>query len=88
MTAETGQLSWTEPEDDGGSDITAYILEKKDVSRRSWQDGGETLEKEHTVSKLIEGNKYIFRVSAKNKYGVSEPVEISEPVTAKNDYGK
>ena len=88
MTSDSGDITWVEPEDNGGSEITGYIIEKKDVSRRSWQDGGKCTEMHFTVPKLIEGNQYLFRVSAENQYGVSDPVELAEPVTAKNAYGE
>ena len=88
MTAESGDLTWEEPEDNGGSPITGYIVEVKDVNRRSWKEGGKTEELEFTVPKLIEGNEYLFRVSAENQYGISEPVQTTEPVMAKNPYSK
>ena len=90
MTAESGDITWAVPEDDGGSPITRYIIEKKDVSRKSWSEAGkvdaDTLE--FTVPKLLEGQQYLFRVSAENQYGISEPVTLGEPVTAKNPYSE
>ena len=91
MTAESCDIKWEVPEDDGGAPITGYIIEKRDISRKSWSDSGKiSADKElsFTVLKLLEGQQYLFRVSAENKYGTSEPAEIPEPVTAKNPYGK
>ena len=39
------------------------------------------------VQKLIEGNEYIFRVSAVNKEGTSKPLD-SDVFTAKSPFGK
>ena len=86
VTAEAADLQWEEPEDDGNSPVTGYVVEKKDVSRRSWQEVGRATELTYNVAKLVEGKQYLFRVSAENQYGVSEPVEITEPITAKNPF--
>jgi titin len=79
-------LTWEEPQDNGGSPVTGYIVEKKDIKRRSWQEATKVTDLAATVTKLQEGNQYLFRVSAENQYGVSDPVELAEPITAKNPF--
>ena len=88
ITAETADLQWEAPESDGGSSITHYIVEKKDVQRKTWQEVGKPAELATHVADLHDQNQYMFRVSAANEYGVSEPVELAEPVTAKNPFSK
>ena len=88
ITAESMDLTWEVPEDDGGSPITGYIVEKKNLSHRSWQEVAKTTELAATVTNLHDGNQYLFRVYAENKFGVSEPVELTEPVTAKNPFSE
>ena len=88
VTAETADLVWEVPEDDGDSPITGYIIEKRDISRLSWQEVGQVTELEGVATKLMEGNQYLFRISAVNEIGVSEPCETAEPITAKNPYGE
>lgn len=88
ITAESANLCWEEPDDNGGSPITGYIVEKKDVKRRSWQETAKTIDLNVTATKLQEGNQYLFRVSAQNQHGISDPVELSEPITAKNPYSE
>ena len=39
------------------------------------------------VPKLLEGHQYKFRVIAESPNGDSEPLELENPITAKNPYG-
>ena len=83
-------VTWEVPESDGGSPITQYVVEKKDVAKKNWTSG-ETVaasELKCTLSKLVEGNDYLIRVSAENEIGRSEPAQIAEPVTAKLPFGE
>ncbi|XP_038047566.1 titin-like, partial [Patiria miniata] len=88
ITPVTISLIWEPPEDDGGSPITEYIIEKRDMKRATWSKAGTTTstELEFTVSKLLEGNEYLFRVSAVNKHGQSEPRLLGSPVVAKHQF--
>lgn len=83
-------LSWQPPTQTGGSDITAYIIEKRDAKRNTWTQvekvTGTTTT--CTVQKLLEGNEYYFRVYAENDIGQGEPAELDTPVMAKSPYGK
>lgn len=36
-TKSTVTLQWKQPEDDGGSEITGYILQKRELRRQVWQ---------------------------------------------------
>uniref|UniRef100_A0A6I8QSE0 Titin n=1 Tax=Xenopus tropicalis TaxID=8364 RepID=A0A6I8QSE0_XENTR len=86
VSAEKCTLTWKPPQQDGGSDISHYIVERRETSRLVWtvvDSNVQTLSCK--VTKLLEGNEYIFRVMAVNKYGVGEPLE-SEPVLARNPY--
>ena len=37
VSEDTVALSWMPPEDDGGSEITQYILERREANMRQWQ---------------------------------------------------
>uniref|UniRef100_A0A674GS64 Titin n=1 Tax=Taeniopygia guttata TaxID=59729 RepID=A0A674GS64_TAEGU len=86
VAAEKCMLSWKPPLQDGGSDISHYVVEKRETSRLVWtvvDSNVQTLNCK--VTKLLEGNEYVFRIMAVNKYGVGEPLE-SDSVVAKNPF--
>lgn len=81
---------WDQPESDGGSPITGYIIEKRDMSRSTWVKAG-TVEADCTQFKatsLFEGVDYQFRVYAVNKVGPSkEPAVLDRAQNAKMPFG-
>ena len=81
-------LSWKPPREDGGSDITDYVVEKREALRMTWQNVGETLDTKFTVPRLVEGVSYVFRVTAKNKVGLGEPTELTRSIAAKSPHSK
>jgi len=83
-------LTWQPPTHTGGSDITAYIIEKRDAKRNTWTQVEKVTGTTNTcsVQKLLEGNEYYFRVSAENDIGQGEPNELEAPIKAKCPYGK
>ena len=84
LDAESCTLSWKPPADDGGNDITNYIVEKKIVGTDKWTKvASHCLENSCSVKGLEEGTDYEFRVIAENMHGESEPLVTATPVTAK-----
>ena len=86
-------LWWQCPETDGGSPVVQYIIEKRDVTRAAgamWMVCGTVAASELSirVGKLLEGNSYLFRVTAENRVGRGPPTELSEPVVARLPYGR
>ena len=82
------KLKWDKPEDDGGSPIKSYVVEKYDKATGRWSPVGRTDEPEFEVKGLQEGHAYKFRVKAVNDEGESEPLETETTIVAKNPYGK
>lgn len=82
-------MKWSPPKEDGGSEITDYIIERKDRFSPRWSKVDEVPgdQTELTVSRLKEGDEYQFRVTPKNKAG---PGKASDDVTftAKSPYSK
>ncbi|XP_029013479.1 myosin binding protein Ha isoform X2 [Betta splendens] len=74
-------LEWTLPKDNGNTDITGYTVQKADRKTGEWFT---VLEHYHrlsaTVSDLIMGNSYSFRVFAENQVGISEKSAVTKDV--------
>jgi len=71
-------LEWTPPSDNGNTEITGYTIQKADKKTGDWFT---VLEHYHrltaTISDLIMGNTYKFRVYSENKVGISEEAIVS-----------
>ncbi|CAG2053028.1 unnamed protein product, partial [Timema podura] len=81
-------LYWRPPKDDGGSEITHYIVEKVDTENMRWVPVGESSSPSLRVEHLIEGHDYNFRVRAVNKQGESLPLTGQTAITAKDPFNK
>lgn len=82
-------LAWEEPETDGGSKIVAYVVERRDVKRKTWTlatDRADT--PDYSVSGLQKESFYLFRVCARNRVGSGPIVTTEDAVQAKNKFGK
>uniref|UniRef100_A0A674CY94 Fibronectin type-III domain-containing protein n=1 Tax=Salmo trutta TaxID=8032 RepID=A0A674CY94_SALTR len=86
VTSEKACIAWRPPAQDGGSDVSHYIVEKRETSRLVWtlvEPKVQTLNLK--IIKLVPGNEYVFRVIPVNKYGIGEPLE-SEPMISRNQF--
>lgn len=83
-------IRWNPPQSTGGSPITGYAVEKKDLGSRSadWTSATSTSDTSVTITRLTEGHQYLFRVFAENENGASEPAVTKQPATAKLPYSK
>lgn len=90
VTANSVTLSWKPPKDNGGSEITGYVIEKRDLSHGGgWVPAVNFVSAKNThctVPRLMEGNQYEFRVMAENMQGRSDPLATERPVIAKNQF--
>lgn len=82
-------VAWEASESDGGSEITSYIVEKRDTKRAAFIKAEEVNGKTFTlkVGKLVEGNDYLFQVCAVNEIGESDWTTMDEAVKAKLPFG-
>ncbi|XP_066263902.1 titin-like isoform X2 [Branchiostoma lanceolatum] len=78
-------LTWEMPELDGGSEVTNYIVERREQSRQTWSTISVKNPKPICVIRnMVESNKYYFRVLPENEYGIGEPCEMEAPLTAED----
>ncbi|KAE8296524.1 Titin [Larimichthys crocea] len=86
ITRENITLQWEKPKYDGGSTITGYIVEKKELPDGRWMKANFTsvTENQFTVTGLIGGDSYEFRVTAKNGAGVWSPPSESVTIIAQD----
>lgn len=83
-------LSWQPPLEDGNSPLIGYIVDKLDCQWGGWSRATKLPADvtEVTVSGLIKGHDYNYRVYAENKVGVSAPTELRSPVKAVSAVGQ
>ncbi|XP_055087358.1 myosin-binding protein C, slow-type isoform X6 [Periophthalmus magnuspinnatus] len=66
-------LMWTPPKDNGNAPITGYTIQKADTKTMEWYT---CIEHYHrtciTITELVVGNEYYFRVFSENMCGLSE----------------
>ncbi|XP_075696926.1 myosin-binding protein C, fast-type [Rhinoderma darwinii] len=73
-------VEWLPPKDNGNSEITGYTIQKADKKTMEWFTVFEHNRKTQcTISDLVMGNEYYFRVFSENICGLSE-----NPATSKN----
>lgn len=86
ITKEGCHLEWRTPQDDGGSPILHYVVEKMDLSRGTWSDAGMSTTLQHDVRRLVFNKEYLFRVKAVNAIGESDALEADHSIVAKNEF--
>ena len=76
-------------QDDGGSPISNYVVEKQDLKTGVWEPCSKFVRgTTYEVLNLNENHEYKFRVSAENEHGVSEPLTMDTSVVAAHPWSK
>lgn len=78
---------WLYLQEDGGSPISHYVVEKKGKSGRWTPVSKFCRGNSCDITDLEEGESYEFRVSADNDQGQSEPLVTDRPIIAKHPFG-
>lgn len=91
ITKNAISLAWQKPNYDGGSPITGYMIEKKEVATGKWFKANLTniTDTRFTVTGLTQDESYEFRVMAKNAVGsISNPSITVGPATCVDTFGE
>uniref|UniRef100_A0A671VWY8 Myosin-binding protein C, slow-type n=1 Tax=Sparus aurata TaxID=8175 RepID=A0A671VWY8_SPAAU len=66
-------LVWTPPKDNGNAPITGYTIQKADKKTMEWYTCIEHYHRNCiTITELVVGNEYFFRIFSENMCGLSE----------------
>ncbi|XP_073794290.1 myosin binding protein Ha isoform X4 [Danio rerio] len=72
-------LEWTPPKDNGNTEITGYTVQKADKKTGEWFTVLEHFHRLNvTVTDLVMGNVYTFRVFSENMVGRSETAAVTK----------
>ena len=89
VTKTSCHISWAPPENDGGSQVTHYIVQKREADRKTWSTVTPEVKKtSFHVTNLVPGTEYFFRVTAVNEYGPGVPTDVPKPVLATDPLSK
>lgn len=86
VTKKNITLTWSDPQDNGGSDIIGYEVLRKDAKMKLFRQPMETASCRCDVQGLLAGEEYDFRVIARNKYGDGAPADLG-PILAQDPKG-
>ena len=62
VTASKCTVIWDAPAEDGGSNVTNYLVEKRETTRVSWTQVATDVQNRYLkIGHLVKGNEYLFR---------------------------
>lgn len=73
-------IQFTKPDNDGGSRITGYLIEARDIKVGEWVKKVVITKTRCTIFDLKENSEMEFRAIASNKFGLGEPSYASNSV--------
>lgn len=82
-------MTWQTPEDNGGSTIAGFIVERRESRSNRWLriNKNPVTMTRYRSSGLIEGLEYDYRITAINSRGAGKPSEPSAATVAMDPIG-
>ncbi|XP_060101608.1 myosin-binding protein C, slow-type isoform X3 [Heteronotia binoei] len=75
---ENAALEWKPPKDDGNANISGYTIQKADKKSMEWFTVIEHYHRTSaTITELVIGNEYYFRIFAENMCGLSQDATMT-----------
>lgn len=81
-------LTWNASESDGGDPIIGYVVERREVGKKTWKQVATANNTSLEIKGLKKNSSFNFRISAKNNVGNSQPLILEETVTTKAEVKK
>ena len=90
ITRTSCAIVWKAPDNDGGSPITGYYVERQQDYSSRWMKVNKSSVKQTQleIKDLVETNEYVFRVVAENEAGCGPPSSATDIITAKDPFNK
>ncbi|KAG5677714.1 hypothetical protein PVAND_007446 [Polypedilum vanderplanki] len=84
MTDTSFTLTWKPSEKDGGSRLIEYIVEIRESNKKVWRMLSITSFDQTSifVQKLVKDQGYHFRITARNKIGISDPLITDDKIVS------
>lgn len=89
LTSDSCKLNWFYPEDDGGSAVTNFIIQKREAEHKAWTPVSCTITRHAAVVRgLVDGKAYFFRIAAENMIGIGPFTETTSEITIKDRFSE
>lgn len=82
MTESSCTISWSPPAYDGGTPLLDYTVSRKEANKKAWVQLATVTETSLFMGDLAYNNAYVFKITARNMEGHSEPYISEDPIVA------